>query len=363
MEKRDLQKLEKHYQILKGLKKTFLGYPCDAEFDYSPLYKFLQFPINNVGDPFEASTYRLQTKEFEQEVLAFFAKLFHLRKYWGYVTNGGTEGNLYGVYLGRAAMGNVPVLYSTNTHYSVKKNVHILGMHSILVHSQDNGEMDYRDFEKKLGKHKKVVVVANIGSTMRGAVDNVDKIVEILEKKGVKFHLHADAAFYGMILPFADPSLRFDFRTKIGSIAVSGHKFLGSPIPSGVVLCRKELMQKVKNYIEYIDAHDTTLSGSRDAFTPLVIWYRIKTIGLQGFKRQVEYCIKLATYLEEELKEMGWKNVHRSYNTVWFSRPPEKVIQYWQLAAQDDMAHVLCLPHDTKHQIDEFLNSLRKRNK
>jgi histidine decarboxylase len=83
------KRIEQKYEELELLKKTFVGYPCDAEFDYSPLYKFLKIPINNVGDPFEKSTYRLQTKEFEIEVLKFFAGLLHIKDYWGYITNGG----------------------------------------------------------------------------------------------------------------------------------------------------------------------------------------------------------------------------------------------------------------------------------
>lgn len=346
------------YKKLCALKKTFLGYPCDAKFDYSPLYRFLEFPINNVGDPFEHSTYRLQTKEFEQEVLKFFARLYHLGAPHGYVTNGGTEGNLYGLFLGRSILGNAPVVFSQDTHYSIRKNVHVLNLKPIVVKSQENGEIDYKDFEKRIKRRKAVIVCANIGTTMKGAIDDVHRLARILKKRKVRFYIHADAALYGMILPFVRDAKPFDFRTPISSIAVSGHKFIGSPIPCGVALARKNVFDAAKSYIEYIDAHDTTLSGSRDAFTPLILWYRIKTIGRKGFAKQVRYSNDLAAYLEKKLKEMGWPDVARSYNTVHFRRPSQKIIYKWELAAQENMAHVICLPHDSKRQIDEFLIDL-----
>ena len=225
--------------------------------------------------------------------------------------------------------------------------------------------MDYGDFEDKVKMHREVIVVANIGTTMMGAIDNVRLLAKILERHHIRSYIHADAALYGMVLPFVKGSkhLPFDFRTPINSIAVSGHKFIGSPIPCGVVVARKHLTEKLKTYIEYIDAHDTTLSGSRDAFTPLVFWYRIKTIGLHGFKKQVAYCTELADFLVKELNAIGWPDVARNIITVSFRRPSEKIVKKWELAAQKDIAHVICLPHETKEQLHRFMEDLKKEMK
>ena len=97
---------------------TFIGYPCSREMDYGALFRFLEFPINNVGDPFVSSSYRVNTKELECEVLAWFADLLHAPSdaYWGYVTNGGSEGNLYGLYLARELLPDGMVYYSEDTH-------------------------------------------------------------------------------------------------------------------------------------------------------------------------------------------------------------------------------------------------------
>jgi len=55
--------------------------------------------LNNAGDPFLGSSFSLNSMTFEVSVLDWFAKLWEIEKdeYWGYVTTGGTEGNLHGI--------------------------------------------------------------------------------------------------------------------------------------------------------------------------------------------------------------------------------------------------------------------------
>ncbi len=131
-ESKSLDRLDELYESIQRESGTFVGYPCTGHIDYSDLYRFLRYPINNVGDPYAPSTYRVNTKEIEREVLSWFADLTHADKgtYWGYVTNGGTEGNLYGLYLARELMPEGMVYYCEETHYSVSKNLRLLKMPS-----------------------------------------------------------------------------------------------------------------------------------------------------------------------------------------------------------------------------------------
>ena len=114
-DQKKLDDLEKAFE--KGI-ETFVGYPCTTGFDYSDLYRFLKYPVNNVGDPFSDGLYQLHTRDFEVEVVKWFASLNHAPKdnYWGYITNGGTEGNMYGLYLGRELYPDGIVYYSQDTH-------------------------------------------------------------------------------------------------------------------------------------------------------------------------------------------------------------------------------------------------------
>jgi histidine decarboxylase len=57
----DEQRLECFSQDIRSETERFLGYPHNCIFDYSPLFCFLQFPLNNVGDPYLPSNYHLNT--------------------------------------------------------------------------------------------------------------------------------------------------------------------------------------------------------------------------------------------------------------------------------------------------------------
>ena len=137
---KDTERLYKLKETIEQARDSFLGYPVSKDFDYSELSSFLQYPINNLGDPFEDGTYKVQTHEMEREVVSFFAKLFRAQPtdYWGYITNGGSESNLYGLYLARELYPKGMVYYSESTHYSVRKNIHLLNIPSIIIRSQEN---------------------------------------------------------------------------------------------------------------------------------------------------------------------------------------------------------------------------------
>ncbi len=223
-----------------------VGYPTNLRFDYSPLYPFLDYSLNNVGDPFHESNYWINTHEIERDVIFHFARLMRIdpNEAWGYVTSGGTEGNMYGLYLARELYPNAMFYFSEDTHYSVLKNVRVLNARYIMIKRQENGEIDYRDLHDMINVHRDVpaVIMANIGTTMRGAVDDLGRIKRVLQDSAVtSSYIHADAALSGMILPFvAEPQL-FGFDAGIDSISVSGHKLLGAPLPCGVVLTRRGL--------------------------------------------------------------------------------------------------------------------------
>ena len=97
------QRLDALLRNFEELRHRLVGYPCNQSFDYSALLPFLSYCPNNVGDPFHDSNFRSNTHEFEREVIGLFADLMHLPQdqAWGYVTSGGTEGNMYGLYIGR----------------------------------------------------------------------------------------------------------------------------------------------------------------------------------------------------------------------------------------------------------------------
>lgn len=356
------KRLDEFLAYLEKEGMLFMGYPCSEVYDYSELNALLKYSINNIGDPFESCNYHLNTHHFEQEVIEYFKDITIAgnNKVWGYVTNGSTEGNLYGLYIARNYLGNEAVVYySADSHYSIKKNINILNIQQIVVTSSDNGEIDYQDLEQKIvtNNTKKVIISANIGTTMKGAIDDVVRIKKILKKLNITdYYIHADAAFFGMILPFLADKPAFGFDTGIDSITISGHKMIGSPLPSGVVIVKRQYMSGINASIEYIGGLDNTISGSRNGITPMYLWYAIKTILQNDFSNIIHKCFINADYTIEKLNNLGlnaWRNKY-SFIIV-FDKVAPKVLSKWQIAVSNNIAHIISMPHIKKAQIDKFI--------
>ncbi|KRG30767.1 histidine decarboxylase [Salegentibacter mishustinae] len=363
---KDRERLENLKESLGRSRDTFLGYPVSKDFDYSELNPFLQYPINNLGDPFEEGTWKVQTHQMEKEVVAFFARLFRAqpKDYWGYVTNGGSESNLYGLYLAREMYPKAMVYYSESTHYSVRKNIHLLNIPSIVIRSQENGEIDYEDFENtlRMNRHKPAIVLTTFGTTMKEAKDDVSRIKGILRNLAVQDHyIHCDAALSGSYGAFMEPRVPFDFKDGADSISISGHKFVGSPIPCGVIITKRGHRDRIAKGISYIGSLDTTITGSRNGHSPLFLWYALKQLGGEGMKARYLHGLEVAEYCKNQLNEIGvkaWSNPGSL--TVVMPRTPEAVKQKWQLATEGEVSHIICMPNVTKSQIDEFIEDLAK---
>ena len=365
--KKNLKKLDLLYKGFEKAAREVAGYPSTQFLNYSSLFHFMKFSLNNVGDPFFGrSYYKLNTHDIEKEVIQKFAELFHAPKgsYWGYVTNGGTEGNLYGFFVARELHPEGIVFYSDQTHYSVPKNLRILRMTSVKVQSDAKGEIDYQALQNALMEHKgkTPIILANIGTTMKGAVDDVVKIKEILSDLGIKkYYIHCDAAFFGMILPFL-PELEsqvFDFRVGIDSIAISGHKMIGTPIPCGVVLTKMEHTEQIGKKIEYIGSKDNTITGSRSGLSPLFLWHEITFAEEGKLKKLVKDCISRAGYAVKKFNEKGikaWRN--KNSIIIIFPRPSEKTIKKWQLAVEGEIAHMITMPHLPHQVIDQVIEQV-----
>ena len=344
-----------------------IGYPESADFDYTILERFMRFSINNCGDWGEYCNYLLNSFDFEKEVMEYFASIFKIpfEESWGYVTNGGTEGNMFGCYLGRELFPEGTLYYSKDTHYSVAKIVKLLRIKSSLVESQPNGEMDYDDLIRKIQRDNEEhpIIFANIGTTVRGAIDNIAEIQQRIRQLGIKrddYYLHADAALSGMILPFVNDPQPFNFADGIDSIGVSGHKMIGSPIPCGIVVAKRKNVDRISVEIDYISAHDKTISGSRNGHTPLMMWEAIRSHSWSDWQRRIEHSLNMAQYAVDRLQAAGidaWRN--KNSITVVFPCPSEAVWKKHCLATSGDIAHLITTAHHLdSSKIDELIDDV-----
>jgi histidine decarboxylase len=348
----------------KDLLETFIGYPCNTANDFTEMIDSFKYTINNVGDPFGTTLFRSNTHEEERYVLDFFAKLWGIpaTNYWGYVTSSGTEGNLQGLYVGREVFPNAIFYTSAESHYSIFKIARLLKLQLCIISTHENGEMNYDDFENKLQQNIEypVLINANIGTTMKGAIDNTREIYRILQKykKHHDYYLHMDGALMGFIIPFLEQDI--SFMRHANSVSISGHKFLGVPFPCGVFLMEQRFIQMIRNPVEYIGSNDCTISGSRNGHSVLMLKYIIDK-KKDEFKNMIHQCFENAEYLLNELDEKcpdlnAWRN--QNSITVVIKRPKNEMITKWQLATQDNISHVIVLPHVTKEKLDAFIQDL-----
>jgi histidine decarboxylase len=366
LSKNDRKRLDDKLSKIIRANETMLGYPLARDFDYSEILPLINYSLNNIGDPKINSTTAIATKDEENEVVDFFADIFRApaNNYWGYVTNGGTEGNLYALYLARELYPDAMVYFSESTHYSAQKNLHLLKLDSITIKCQENGEMDYKDLEEVLSqhRHRPAIVFANIGTTMTEAKDNVATIKQILKQQVIRQHyIHCDAALAGTYTALVEPHHPFNFEDGADSISISGHKFIGSPIPCGVVIVKKNYKERIGQLIPYIGTLDTTITGSRNGHTPMFLWYAIKKWGKEGFLQRAEHGMELAKYTRRKLNSMGWKAwMNPNSLTVVIDKPADEIIAKWQIASEGNMSHIICMPGVTKEQIDLFLADMLK---
>jgi histidine decarboxylase len=357
------KELENFLQHIEQRSQFHAGYPYNLSCDYSAIAQFFGFLLNNAGDPYVEPDFGLHSRKFEQEVLSFFAELYQIPEdeFWGYVTAGGTEGNLYGIYLGREIYPDGILYSSEDSHYSISKAARLFRIKHSVIDSQINGEMNYDHFEELISKnrHSPAIINLNIGTTVKGAIDNLDQVLEILDRYQIKdYYIHCDAALSGLMLPFLDNAPQINFQKPIDSIAISA-KFIGSPLPCGVVLTKKKWVEKVETIIEYIGSKDTTILGSRNGHTPLILWYAIQTRGYAGLATEAKTCINNAQYLFQQLQLREYPCMLNSFsNTVVLQKPSQKLIKKWQLASFENWVHVIVMQNIDRDKIDTFIHEL-----
>lgn len=435
-------RLNKIYASANDRCKHSLGFPANQNFDYTAIAPFLTLHLNNVGDPYAANSPLLNTRAFEQEVLGYFARLWHARSrmpltpesFWGYVlAMGSTEGNMYALWSAReyflSKSGSVesgqvtphhPILfYSQEAHYSIEKSARVVGINTF----QDAGNQRYPgqcpvtadghwpegvpvdkygavnpdslceliDFFAAKGHPPILVLTA--GTTFQGAFDDVrvvwQKLSNVLERHNFcvettdagrpDFWIHIDGALGAAYLPYLEMAYEqglikekgpcFDFRLGcVSSVVMSTHKWFGAPFASGIYMSKEKFRMRPATLPAYIDSPDTTLCGSRNGLSALVLWSAIITVPPYMQAEIAATCMQLATYACEQLETV--KTSHPLFHVekgpqslvVLFSRPNDDIFNKFQLSGRGEFAHIVVMPHVTPSAIDDLVRTLRNKD-
>ncbi|MBL8924743.1 MAG: glutamate decarboxylase [Pseudonocardia sp.] len=178
------------------------------------------------------------------------------------------------------------------------------------------GERFHLDAEQavSLCDENTIGVVAVLGSTFDGSYEPVAEIAAALDdlqsRTGLDIPVHVDGASGGMMAPFIDPDLEWDFRVpRVASINTSGHKY-GLVYPGvGWVLWRdaaalpEELIFKV-NYLGG-EMPTLALNFSRPGGQVVAQYYTFLRLGREGFRQVQQECRDNATYMSARIAELG----------------------------------------------------------
>jgi histidine decarboxylase len=197
---------------------------------------------------------------------------------------------------------------------------------------------------------------------MTEAVDDVTRIGRVLaEHGGPGRFVHADAALAGIPLALVEPGRRpgFDLADGADSIAVSGHKFLGTPFPCGVLVTRRSRRDGIGRPVDYVATLDSTVGGSRSGHAPLLLWHAVRRLGRDGLRQRAEAARAMARYAVGRLTAIDWPAWrHPHAFTVVLPSPPAALTQRWPLPCSAGLSHIVCMPGVSQGQVDAFVADL-----
>jgi glutamate decarboxylase len=157
-------------------------------------------------------------------------------------------------------------------------------------------------------------VVAILGSTFDGSYEPVADIAAALDRLqaqgGPNVPIHVDGASGGMIAPFLDPDLQWDFRLdRVVSINTSGHKY-GLVYPGvGWVLWRDEahLPSELVFNVNYLGGQMPTfaLNFSRPGAEVVAQYYNFFRLGRAGYRAVQQASRDVAMHVAGEVRAMA----------------------------------------------------------
>lgn len=352
---------------IAAARRDHLGYPYNLAGREDEPATLSGVLLNNLGDPYVGSHFGSETCALEREAVAWLMELWEVEDpsaYWGVVGASGTEGNLWALYLGREALPDARLIHSADAHYSIPKAARILRMESEVVASLQNGAIDLDALSEALAARPgaPVVLALTCGTTMKGAHDDVGGAIARLDAAGIgpdRRFVHVDGALDAMVVPFlpdAPDAIRPSFRHGIDSVSTSGHKMIGAPMPSGVLIARRAHVRRVASAVAYLRSDDTTLMGSRNGHAALAIWERLVARGRAAWEADARDCRARAERLATALRDLGLpvlRNPHAL--TVVFPTPGERMVRAYQLACERGLAHAVVMPSVTDALLDRFV--------
>lgn len=284
----------------------------------------------------------------------------------GVFTSGGTQSNLMGLMLARDAffarqghsiqqdglVGNlkkIKVFCSENAHFSVQKNMALLGLGYqcvTLVKTDRFARMDLNDLAEKVALAKAngeqiLAIVATAGTTDAGAIDPLRAIATLAAEHQI--WVHVDAAWGGALLLSEKYRDYLDGIELVDSITLDFHKQFFQTISCGAFLLKEarhyELMRYQAAYLnsEFDEAQGVPNLVSKSLqttrrFDALKLWMGLEALGQQQYAAIIDHGVTLAQQIAQYVDE------HASLELVMQPQLASVLFRFrpQQLATADD---------------------------
>ncbi len=320
---------------------------------------------SNLGDPglFPG------TAKLEHEVITQLGSLLNYKTASGFIVSGGTEANLLALLAAKTSkkIVNPEVVLPESAHFSFKKTCSLLKIKPVYAKLDSTFRVKPQEV-KKLVNENTVAIIGTAGTSELGAVDPIDQLSEIALQQNI--HLHVDAAFGGLVIPFLNNKTPFDFKLEgVQSITVDPHKMGMAAIPAGGILFRDiNMLEALKTETPYLtDNFQYTFVGTRTGASVASAWAVFKVLGRAGFQKIVSSCMKNAHFLAKRIVEKGFNLVcEPSLNLIAFrAKNTKRLAERLQMDGwfvsyipRYDCIRIVIMPHVKRKHALAFLGEL-----
>ncbi len=287
----------------------------------------------------------------------------------GVFTSGGTQSNLMGLMLARDAffarqghsvqqdgltgdIRKIRVLCSDSAHFSVQKNMALMGLgyqSVIQVQTDECARMDLNDLQAKLARCKAngeqvMAIVATAGTTDAGAIDPLRAIAELAKEQQI--WVHVDAAWGGALLLSEKHRDYLDGIELVDSVTLDFHKQYFQTISCGAFLLKEarhyELMRYQAAYLnsEFDEEQGVPNLVSKSLqttrrFDALKLWMSLEALGQKKYAEIIDHGVTMAQDVA------AWIESHDALELVMKPQLASVLFRFRPQAAMDDAAVAL----------------------
>jgi len=280
--------------------------------------------------------------------LEWLAEMFGLQHMQGVYSSGGSVANLLALGAARQSaferIGKDPAadgvdrstaLYaSSESHHTIQRSAGVLGMGRRavrLIACDTHGRMLVDELERTLAQDARsgilpLAIVANAGTTNRGAIDPIQALAELAHARGIWFHVDGAYGLPGILDERVAPL--YQGIERADSLIIDPHKWLGASVGVAATfvrdreLLRRAFTQEPAHYLEgsvqqpgdaapsiehslddfgipYYDMSVELSAPSRG----VVVWALLREIGLAGMTARIERHNQMAAYVAQAARE------------------------------------------------------------